>query len=182
MVILSVAVVVIGAMCLLNLVLTFGVIRRLREHTELLNQRVAERDAAPGPIMLEPGATVGDFSVTTIDGVAVSRADLTGHRLVGFFSPTCSACAENMPKYVAHAQTHPGGREAVLSVVVGSEAETAEMTRQLEGVSTVVRDEEQGEISRAFAIDGYPAYGILDGDKVVASDFVFARLANAATA
>lgn len=182
MVILSVAVVVVGAMCLLNLVLTFGVIRRLREHTELLNQRVVDRAAAPGPIMLEAGKSVGDFSVTTTDGVPVSRADLTGRRLVGFFSPTCSACAENMPTYVAHAQTHPGGRDAVLSVVVGSEAETAEMTRQLEGVSRVVRDDEQGEISRAFKIDGYPAYAVLDGDNVVASDFVFARVTASAAA
>jgi len=182
MVILSIAVVVVGAICLLNLVLTFGVIRRLREHTELLNQRIVDRAAAPGPIMLGPGATVGDFSVTTTDGVPVSRADLTGQRLVGFFSPTCAACAENMPTYVAHAQAHPGGRDAVLSVVVGAEAETAEMTRQLEPVSRVVRDVEQGEISRAFAVDGYPAYGILDGDTVVASDFVFARLTDSATA
>jgi peroxiredoxin len=182
MVILSIAVVVVGALCLLNLVLTFGVIRRLREHTELLTQRIVDNAAAPGPIMLEPGATVGDFSVTTTNGVAVSRSDLTGRRLVGFFSPTCAACAENMPTYVAHAQTHPGGRDAVLSVVVGSEAETAQMTRQLETVSRVVRDVEQGEISRAFAVDGYPAYGILDGDTVVASDFVFARLANSVTA
>src|SRR5690349_17585185 len=123
MVILSVAVVIVGVMCLVNLVLTFGVIRRLREHTELLNQRIVDRAAAPGPIMLEPGGTVGDFSVTTTDGVGVSRSDLIGRRLVGFFSPTCSACAENMPKYIAHARTQPGGRDAVLSVVVGSEAE-----------------------------------------------------------
>ena len=182
MVILSIAVVVVGAMCLLNLLLTFGVIRRLREHTEMLNQRVVDRAAAPGPIMLEAGKTVGDFSVTTTDGVPVSRVDLTGRRMVGFFSPTCSACVENMPAYVAHAQAYAGGRDAVLSVVVGSEADTSEMIRQLEPVSRVVRDVEQGDISRAFAIDGYPAYGILDGDTVVASDFVFARLTNSVTA
>lgn len=180
MVIVSVAVAIVGVMCLLNLLLTFGVIRRLREHTELLNQRVIDRAAAPGPIMLEAGRTVGDFSVTTVDGAEVSNADLTGRRLVGFFSPSCSACAENMPAYVAHAQTQAGGRDRVLSVVVGSEAETADMTRQLEKVSTVVRDVEQGPISRAFAVDGYPAYGILDGDTVVASDFVFTRLTSAA--
>lgn len=182
MVILSIAVVVVGVVGLLNLVLTFGVIRRLREHTELLNQRVVDSAAAPGPIMLEPGATVGAFSVTTTDGVPVSTAGLTGRRLAGFFSPTCSACVENMPAYVAHARSHPGGRDAVLSVVVGSETDAAEMIRQLEPVSRVVRDVEQGEISRAFGIDGYPAYAVLDGDTVVASDFVFTRLTAAATA
>jgi peroxiredoxin len=182
MIYLWMAVVVVGAVCVVDLVLTFGVIRRLREHTELLNQRIVERAAAPGPIMLEAGATVGDFSVSTTDGVTVSRADLTGPRLVGFFSPACSACTENMPKYLARAQAHPGGRDAVLSVVVGSEDETGEMARQLEPVSRVVRDVEHGEISKAFAVDGYPAYGILDGDRVVASDFVFARLTPAAPA
>lgn len=176
MIYLSMAIAVVGALCLVDLILTFGVIRRLREHTDLLNQRIGERAAAPGPIMLEAGATVGDFSATATDGVSVSRADLTGRRLVGFFSPTCPACTENMPKYLAHARAHPGGRDAVLSVVVGAEEETAEMVRQLEPVSRVVRDVEQGEISKAFAVDGYPAYGILDGDTVVASDFVFDRL------
>jgi hypothetical protein len=49
-------------------------------------------------------------------------------------------------------------------------------------MSRVVRAAEHGEISKAFAVDGYPAYGIVDSDTVVASDFVFARLAARAPA
>ncbi|MFD0636039.1 hypothetical protein ACFQ9X_35165 [Catenulispora yoronensis] len=46
---LGVAVVVVGAIGCLNLLLTFGVVRRLREHTTLLAEGQGGGIRAPGP-------------------------------------------------------------------------------------------------------------------------------------
>ena len=69
------AVVLVGLLGLANLLFAFGVIRRLREHTELLN-RLADTDAAA--VMLPAGRTVEDFAATTLDGVTVSSASTGG--------------------------------------------------------------------------------------------------------
>lgn len=79
----------------LNLVLTVGVIRRLREHTEQLS-RVAL--SSPDPI-LHVGDRVGDFAVTTTDGEQLSDDRFTGRTLVGFFSPGCPAPAQPPTTY-----------------------------------------------------------------------------------
>ncbi|MFR9780124.1 hypothetical protein ACL02O_29220 [Micromonospora sp. MS34] len=65
------ALVVVAALCLFNLLLSFGMIRRLRQHTELLNRPLhepAERD-----LVRPVGSTVGEFATTTVDGEPVSR-------------------------------------------------------------------------------------------------------------
>ncbi|HET6856330.1 MAG TPA: hypothetical protein VFH94_04445, partial [Streptomyces sp.] len=55
-------VVLVGLLCTLDLVLTVGVIKRLREHTELLAKQ------GGGRMSLGPGDEVGAFSATTVDG------------------------------------------------------------------------------------------------------------------
>src|SRR5690349_19483902 len=85
-----------GALCLLNLVLTLGVVRRLREHAVLLAK--LQPAAAPNP-MLAVGEQVGSFETVTVDGHPVSRDALDGPTLLGIFSPNCSACAERLPKF-----------------------------------------------------------------------------------
>ncbi|MFI6599468.1 hypothetical protein ACIBHX_24715, partial [Nonomuraea sp. NPDC050536] len=66
-------VVLVGVLCLLDLVLTLGVVRRLREHTKLVDalyEMVATMGAPAGPAV---GEVVGEFDVTTVDGSRVSR-------------------------------------------------------------------------------------------------------------
>src|SRR5690606_37070056 len=62
---LTAAVLLVGALCVLNLVLTVGVIRRLREHTELIQNM--PRMQPPEQIMLPAGETVGPFTAVTED-------------------------------------------------------------------------------------------------------------------
>ena len=80
MLVLTAAVVAVGVLCLADLLLTFGVIRRLRQHSALL----ASRGDAPVATRLSIGESPGPFTAVTTDGV-----DLTSHagfRIAAFFS------------------------------------------------------------------------------------------------
>ena len=170
---LTVAVVFVGAIGLLNLVLTFGVIRRLREHDVAL----AARPSMAGPdVMVPAGTAVADFQTRTVDDETVSNADLAGHTLVGFFSTTCGSCRERLPEFVTHAATAPGGRDRVLAIVVSDSAETEPSVAdpflaQLRPVARVVTEQHDGPIGKAFGVRGFPALAaVVDGTVVASGD------------
>lgn len=155
--------------CLLNLIFTFGVIRRLREHTQQLASRPA---AAPDLMMLTAGEQIDGFTATTTTGLTVSRAGLTGLTLVGFFSPHCRACQERLPSFRTRAADLPGGRAQVIAVAIGSADETAELQTQLADVAQVVVEPEQSDMALAFGVRAYPAFALVDaGGTVVASGY-----------
>ncbi|TWP51200.1 hypothetical protein FKR81_16410 [Lentzea tibetensis] len=151
----------LGALVLLNLALTFGVIRRLREHEEKLaggGQVVRPR------LVIETGESAGDFSSTDVDGITLARKDL-GPGLVSFFTPSCTACEERLPVFVREAAREP--RERVVVVVVGGESETADLVRQLTPVARVFVEAVNGPLSKAFQVTGFPAAVRVDGNGVV---------------
>jgi thiol-disulfide isomerase/thioredoxin len=162
------AIVLIGAIAVLNLILTFGVIRRLREDSERL-----AGGAPPMPeVMLTAGASPDAFVATTTDGERVSQELLTGDMLVGFFSPHCGPCKELAPRFVERAAAVPGGRSRVLAVLVGERHEMGELLPGLERVARVVVERDidaEGTVSHAFAVRGFPAVCTLDRDGRVAS-------------
>jgi len=167
---LTVAVPLVGALCVLNLVLTVGVIRRLREHTELIQG--LPRMQPPEQIMLPAGETVGPFTAVTEDGAEVSRDGLADETLVAVFSPTCSACAEQLPLFLDRARSFPGGRANVLAVVVGDREEAAAQAARLAPVARVAVEEHGGPVARAFDVRGFPAFARLDADgRVLASGY-----------
>lgn len=169
--------VVLGALTLLNLLLTLGVIRRLRDHTGLLNRSSdpAHRDASPTrPV----DAVVGHFTATTVDGVVVSRDSLAAETLVGFFSPGCEACDALVPEFVALAATVPGGRTHVLAVVEALPGDEDQHIGPLSGVALVVveRPGDAGLVA-AFGVNTFPAVCVVDSDgRVVASGRSLAAL------
>ncbi|KOG91294.1 hypothetical protein ADK38_03965 [Streptomyces varsoviensis] len=150
-----VALVFVGALCLLNLVLNVGIIKRLRDQAEILNRN---GNSGPGAT-LGMNEEVGTFSTITEDGELVDHASLyQGDTLVAFFSPTCSPCRAKLPHFVEFAATFPGGREKVLATVVGEAADTADMVERLRPVARVVReDSNKGAVSTAFALQAFPA-------------------------
>src|SRR5262249_48176669 len=88
----------VAALCLLDMLMTFAITRRLRVHTELL----AGRDPVDLPII---GVPVGEIPTagprTTLAG---ERLDgLAGLRPVSFFSTSCSACPEQVPPFASSA-------------------------------------------------------------------------------
>src|SRR5690349_6296633 len=109
MTLLIAAVVVIGLVSVANLLFALGVIRRLREHTEML-ARLKAGGVGGGGVMLPAGAPIEDFAGTTLDGEHVS-ATMTadGRLLAGFFSVGCEYCATQLPYFVEQARQQPGG-------------------------------------------------------------------------
>ena len=159
--------IVLSVFTLLNLLFTFGVIRRLREHTKLLSK---SSGAGESGVMAAAGERIGDFSAAGADGVRITRASFAKPTLVGFFSPKCPACSERLPRFVELATQMPERRAQVMAVVVGGDAdEIAVLRADLDAVATVVTDVERGEIVRAFGVNGYPAFAVLDENGVVSS-------------
>ncbi|MDQ1025263.1 thiol-disulfide isomerase/thioredoxin [Streptomyces umbrinus] len=148
---LIVAVVFVGLLCALDLTLTLGVVKRLREHTELIGN-------LSGRASIGVGEEVGEFTTVTVDGTPLSREGLADDTLVGFFSPGCPACKEELPKFVEYARAMPGGRERVLATVVGDVARTTDMVAQLTPVAQVVAEPAQhGTVGPAFQVAAFPS-------------------------
>lgn len=165
MVYLAVAVAVVGAVATLNLLLTLGVIRRLREHTERLAAAPAGGGLGPPPdLMLPVGQRPGEFRAETVDGVELSLAGLAAPVLLGFFSPLCEPCREWVPRFVQAAAELPKGRAQALAVVVGDGAESGDEVAELRRVAQVVVEPLDGPVSRAFGVRGWPALCRVDAD------------------
>jgi hypothetical protein len=165
---LSTAVALAIGLCLLDLVLTLGVIRRLREHTELLSRRTAD-DTEFEPVMMGPGERPEDFTAVTMDGSMItSNAE---HGLIAFLSPGCKLCHEQLPDFMEYARRFPGGRGATIAVVVGEGPQAEELAARVESVARVVIEAHGGALSTAFKVRGYPAYAILDDGAVQASGY-----------
>ncbi|MBL6277301.1 redoxin domain-containing protein [Micromonospora fiedleri] len=171
----TVLLLVVTVLCLVNTTVLLVVLAQLRRQSTLLKVSI-EGVENPEPIMLTAGATIGDFTATTVDGTPVSRAGLRGETLVAFLSPSCPACAESLPGFVARAEAIPGGRAQALAVVLGAGEAATQLCERLTPVARVVNEPERGPVARAFGVDGYPAFGLLSDDTVIASHFVLDRV------
>jgi thiol-disulfide isomerase/thioredoxin len=175
------AVGLVGALTLLNLVLTLGVIRRLREHTALLSNRPEHPE-----LMRPAGAQADEFAATTTDGEPVSRDLLTGRTLVAHLSTTCAPCRERLPEFLAVAAEFDGGRSQVLAVVSRSgdgDAVAAEYVERLAPVARVVVEFGRGPVATAFGVSGFPSFAVVeDRGRIVASNVELAELAVARAA
>jgi hypothetical protein len=149
----------------LNLLLTFGVIRRLRQHEQVLG-RGAARASAP-PRMLSPGEAPSEFTAVDIDGAVLSRDQLAAG-LISFFTPDCQPCEERLPEFVRAAEREPSGRAGVVAVVVGEPTQAGPMTRALAPVARVFTEMPGGALTTAFRVSGFPATCRLDRGQVVA--------------
>ncbi|GHJ43349.1 hypothetical protein Cs7R123_06910 [Catellatospora sp. TT07R-123] len=147
----SVLACVVGA---LNLVLVMGVIKRLREMSP-------SPTAEPPRVTLLPGDRPGPFTAEATDGEVIDAAGLTDS-LVGFLSPDCSACKDQLPQFLAYAQAM-GGRERTVAVLIGSPEELRDLAAQVGPVARVVMEPPFGPVATAFSTRGYPAVVLLDG-------------------
>ncbi|MGH3203737.1 MAG: hypothetical protein ACRDP5_17040 [Streptosporangiaceae bacterium] len=174
--ILIAAVIAVGGLCLLDLLLTFGVIRRLREHTGILAQaRVPEEVFG-----LAVGQSPEAFSAVTTSGDLVSNA--SGLRVVAFLASFCSICPQRVPPFLDYLTGHYIGRDSVLVVVAGDASEPPPYVAQLDEVSQVCFGSIDGEVNRAFGVRGFPMFGILDATgALIASGPDPSRLAAPAT-
>ncbi|MEU6097840.1 hypothetical protein [Streptomyces sp. NPDC047079] len=176
MYVLTAALLLVAALCLLNLLLTIGVIKRLREHAEI----IAPIRQQAG---IRTGDEVGDFSVLGVDGERLDRASLTHDSVVAFFAPDCRACEALLPDFIRWAEADENGRNRRMAVVIGDASACSELVAMLRPVAHVVVEEPLGTVSTAFRTSATPTVlrvGTIRGRTVVTSDRVLAMPAEAA--
>ncbi|MEU4623722.1 hypothetical protein AB0G04_27600 [Actinoplanes sp. NPDC023801] len=145
-----------GTLTLLNLLLTFGIIRRLRRRPA--NTTLVTYSGFPAP-----GSLVGDFADRDLTGRPVSRMDLAGRTVVGFFSPGCDACRDGLAGFVTAARSQPS-----LAVVMSDAASAAEYLPSLTPVSRVVLQEPDGPLIAAFTVTAFPSFFVVEAGRIVA--------------
>ncbi|WP_180903771.1 TlpA family protein disulfide reductase [Nonomuraea indica] len=152
----------IGVLCLVLLLLTLAVVRRLREHTKLIDALYeavgaglagAGHGAAAG---LAVGEAAGDFDATTVDGDRVSRDLLPEGAVVAFLSPDCPGCHEQLPELVSWAADRD--RSRVLAVVDGRSGDPAQLVTALSPVARVVVDDASAQVAEAFKVQAFPTF------------------------
>jgi thiol-disulfide isomerase/thioredoxin len=163
------AVTLVGAICLVDLLLTVGVIRRLRTHAELLSRLPAQGLELPEGPPLAVGSRPADFTATTTAGEPVTQASLGAQTVLGFFMSQCQPCSELLPQFVRYAAELPASYPRPLAVVVGDDGQAAEYAQRLSQVARVVTEPAFGTVSTAFSVRGFPAVAILDDQGTVAA-------------
>lgn len=178
---LSAAVILVGLICLTDLLLTFGVIRRLREHSAQISSFGQAGGAAVPVVGLAEGESPAAFASVTIDGQPMTGpAEI---RMVAFFSKTCSVCPGKVAPFLEYVTSHQLARDSILAVVVGSPDDPPAYLDDLMQVGQIVFEELDGAISQAFKLSGFPAFCLLDADgAVLASGFDPAMLPKPAAA
>ncbi|MBB4905958.1 TlpA family protein disulfide reductase [Actinophytocola algeriensis] len=175
---LTAVVTVVGIVCVLNLLLLLGVIRRLKEHDQAIAKIPhGSMASAPADSMRAPGSEVDEFTAVSTDGVPVTRDALAEETMVGFFSVSCAPCAENAPKFAAHAAGVPGGKDSVLAVVVADgDDDPSEMVRTLSDGARVVVEGYDGPVATAFGVTAFPTYAVVASGRITATALQFTTL------
>ncbi|MEV4755975.1 hypothetical protein AB0J86_12785 [Micromonospora sp. NPDC049559] len=151
------ALVLVGIVAGLNLLLTVGVIRRLREHTETLRQV----RSGTGSSFLPAGSPLPALTgVTTVTGTPV----VAPAALVAFFSTTCAPCREKLPSFRDHVRAAAVNGSDVLVVVEGAADDASEFVAALRDVGQVVVEPELGPVAKSFAVNGFPTFYALGPD------------------
>ncbi len=158
----------VAALVILDLVLTLGVIRRLRQHNAILTSFMTAKSTA-----IAPGSVLGDFSAETDDHEVVSNRSLRGKTLLGFFSEDCQGCTKALPGFVDLALAFPGGRQSVLAVILegpGSQGAALGYRDALRPIARTIRERPGGQVSTALKVSAFPSYALVDSDgRVLAS-------------
>jgi len=163
-------VVLVGALCLMNLVLGLAVVRRLREHTKLLDALYETVDLMGGPPgtrgKLAVGEVVGDFDATALDGTRMTRDLLPEGTVVAFLSADCGGCRDQLPEIASWAAGQD--RQRVLAVLDARAGDPEELVTALSPVAQVIMDEKTA-VRAAFAIDAFPTFcQVAEGGELLA--------------
>ncbi|MFF7023360.1 hypothetical protein ACFY97_20485 [Streptomyces klenkii] len=162
---------VLAALCIVlalatagHLLVTFGLVRRLRAHTDLLDQLTNNTDR-----LLPPGTPVPSFTTRTTDGDPLTQADLRHPAAVALLAVDCPHCRTNLPDFVAYVQGAGYSRDHVLAVVTTAEhtdpAARRDMLDALAPVATVVcEDAATGTVTGAFGAQAFPSFYLTHAD------------------
>ncbi|MCX4822352.1 hypothetical protein OG883_21155 [Streptomyces sp. NBC_01142] len=165
MTILIAAVVLVGALCLFDLLLTFAVLRRLREHTTQIAGLGGQQHFTPYDPMVLVGRKVPDLpGVGGGDPGDTGGTDdaRDGSRLVAFFDAQCETCHDHAPVFAVRAR----GRDAV-AVISGDGIKVDQLVGHVAGVASVVRGGQAQRLVDAMEIEAFPTFVQVDAEGVV---------------
>jgi cytochrome oxidase Cu insertion factor (SCO1/SenC/PrrC family) len=160
LIVLTTAVVLLAVVMALHLLLTFGLVTRLRE----LQQGAGL--PAKDPDLPQPGRVVAPFSVTDLDGVEVTEADLAGRVQVGFFAAGCAPCTTLSDWLAAEP---PATR--FIALIDGDPATetTKRLVEKLSGLGRVALISAEHPVILAFAVTSFPTLLHIQSGVVTAS-------------
>jgi hypothetical protein len=147
---LPVIVALVGLVALIDLTLTYALIRRVNEIQS------HGSGGGSGNTHPEPGYRIGDFTAQTIDGLQVSEPDLQGRTILAAFIMTgCSAC---------HRLTDELSQMLSLNIPLvlfvastpGDDEEATRLTTITPLATSVCIIEPHGAVTEAFDISGFP--------------------------
>lgn len=166
MVYLTAAVVLVGVLCALDLLLTVGVIRRLRVHTGEIE--ALRSSQAPPDSSLPVGSPVPAFEAVDADGAPIATAELAGGSyLLAFLATDCHACKDQLAQLASYAGRMAGARRRVLAIVDGPPEEAGEYRRQLGGVARLVLGADAARIRSELDVNLFPTFVFVDEQGVV---------------
>jgi hypothetical protein len=106
--------------------------------------------------------------------------------VIGFFSPGCAPCHDQVAAFAAFARALPGGADRALAVISGGHSAARgqdggadDFARQLADVAHVVREPSAAAAAAAaLAVSGFPSFILLDaGGRVEAGAHAVAGIA-----
>lgn len=162
---------VVVALCLLttlvviDLLMSFGIIRRLRAHSEMIYDR-------DGAASLPAGTPVPDFVSLNAKGESMSAAWLRGATsAVAFVTQDCPSCHAQLPALLDMLKQRgaDGDRSLVIVVDVPGGQDITELAAMFDGLATVVIEPLGGILQTAFRINGLPAFVAVDPEAIVMS-------------
>ena len=156
---LAAAVTFSSALGLLNLILAYGIIRRLRAE-----QRSSPSGSFPLPDAESLGAALEEFTVRLENGREISPDTLAEGTVAAFFAPGCAPCAELLPHFVETVARSGRRADEVLAVVVPGKEGSAEYAARLDTVATVVTDDNARTVEVAFGVNAYPVVCRVESD------------------
>jgi hypothetical protein len=148
----------------IQLLFSMAILRRLRTHGD----RLARLEGLGGPEPAAPGEIIGAFTAPGLTGALISDADLrTAATTVGFFSPSCGPCTEQLPAFEERARTHRS-----LAFVIDEGESSRRLADRLAEVATVAVIPADSPATKAFTVSGYPVLFEIDAEaRVVASGY-----------
>lgn len=157
----------VGALAVVNFLLSMALIRRVRVLQELV-ERTPQRD----PNLPKTGEAIGSFQATTLQGETLSNETLKpGVSLVGFFTTHCKPCAALRAQLLESPPTLP-----VVAFVEGpaDDPEVGEMAEALKRIARVVYTRNNDALHQAFKPAGYPTLIRVENGVVAASGHALA--------
>lgn len=153
------AVALVGILGALNLLLTVGVIRRLREHSTLLAGSTVMPNTSVILSDRKAGEEIAEFSTTTVDGDTVVSTALPADTLVAFLATGCAPCKDLLPRLGRYLDSSGRDRKSVLAVIIGDaeDSETELYVAEMSHRAQIVVEGPMGELSSAFGVSSFPA-------------------------